>query len=1281
MWPILAGGDGFRCGLCIYTEFLVEMGDEGSLMDFDMDVDDFFQILSEPPAPPSQVKAPQEESNGEQQLNIGTPPMGSDSSNFHLQYDPYLDKEHGIQGTDQILLSPDIFLSDALNPNSCESLQSEQLRGTTPSSSSDIFQDLESVSGLDELGTMYPVDSERPQQKDGSVLASDWLPAANSGNNTVTYISTMNSLDAERNSRKFGFIDENLPLLDLKSSASNVNGSISGRSLQDSAARELVDLTQTDSSDEDIEITISQFGHASKLDSVNADVRRKLPAWGKPSNKNVVKKGSLKIPQKNSNLKDISDWNSGKMPTNAEETGIVGLRLQGASGTALGGKFTERKQNTGNPYQHAEFSVEQKPQVKEEWMGRSFEPKLQAREEWPFGNFEQKAQIKEEWSSGSFDPKAQIKEEWSAGGFPFNWKSDSINIEDEVIEKPNLKDIAYWNGDSDTEDKPDCSNTGRHLPSTLGCARSLNTVGSHVPPWTKSEDESLTFRAVLQYQDLPTVESTPDDGLLAVSLLKHQRIALAWMVLQETNSMHCAGGILADDQGLGKTVSIIALILKERPPYRSLQEDSNQVKVETSAVNLDEDDVVTTCLERKRSNYDANDIAMEEYIKGKENTFSMKKGRPSAGTLVVCPTSVLKQWAQEIRDKVTAKANLSVLIYHGSNRTKDPDELAKHDVVLTTYSIVSMEVPKQDLGDDYEEVERNPDDSGLIDSFTLKKKKKMSETVKKTKSRKGENGSSELIPRPLARVGWFRVVLDEAQSIKNHRTQVARACWGLRAKRRWCLSGTPIQNSIDDLFSYFRFLKYDPYAVYKSFTSRIKLPISRNPATGYQKLQAVLKTVMLRRTKGSTIDGEPIITLPKKTITLQKVEFSAEERDFYHLLEAHSQAQFKVYAAAGTVKKNYVNILLMLLRLRQACDHPLLVKSCLSISTWRSSAEAARKLPREKQIDLINHLEGPLALCGICNDAPEEAVVTVCGHVFCNQCILDCLTQSDDTICPTPGCKCHLKDDSVFSLTALKHCSSDDNANDEITGSLGGNIELDLKFDEPGFNSSKIKAAMETLQALPKLRISVSSNSSVSNINKDSGFPGIKAEDIVQDNTAEMSDSDNRNQDAEPSLKKQIIETSEKAIVFSQWTSMLDLLEVPLKKSCIQYRRLDGTMSVLARDKAVNDFKTLPEVTVMIMSLKAASLGLNMVAACHVLLLDLWWNPTTEDQAIDRAHRIGQMRPVIVSRFTVKDTVEDRILALQERKREMVASAFGEDGADGRQTRLTEEDLRYLFMV
>jgi len=93
-------------------------------------------------------------------------------------------------------------------------------------------------------------------------------------------------------------------------------------------------------------------------------------------------------------------------------------------------------------------------------------------------------------------------------------------------------------------------------------------------------------------------------------------------------------------------------------------------------------------------------------------------------------------------------------------------------------------------------------------------------------------------------------VLDEAQTIKNYRTIVARACCGLRAKRRWCLSGTPIQNAIDELFSYFRFLKYDPYSTFNSFCTMIKHPIARDAVLGYKKLQAVLRVVLLRRTKG-----------------------------------------------------------------------------------------------------------------------------------------------------------------------------------------------------------------------------------------------------------------------------------------------------------------------------------------------------------------------------------------------------------------------------------------------
>uniref|UniRef100_A0A804J5E0 Helicase C-terminal domain-containing protein n=1 Tax=Musa acuminata subsp. malaccensis TaxID=214687 RepID=A0A804J5E0_MUSAM len=536
--------------------------------------------------------------------------------------------------------------------------------------------------------------------------------------------------------------------------------------------------------------------------------------------------------------------------------------------------------------------------------------------------------------------------------------------------------------------------TNRMLPSTLLYGKSVNNLQ---PPGTSDgqkhlglvddrrieHDERHIYQEALQNLGQPRLEDDLPEGLLAVPLLKHQKIALAWMV-QKEKSTHCAGGILADDQGLGKTISMIALIQKQM------------------------------------------------------------------------------------------------------------------------------------------------------------------------------------------------LILDEAQTIKNHRTQVARACCGLRAKRRWCLSGTPMQNAIDDLYSYFRFLKYDPYSVYSSFCASIKYPISKNTSSGYRKLQAVLKAVLLRRTKGTLIDGEPILKLPPKSICLKKVDFSHEEREFYLKLEADSRQQFK--------------------------------------------------------------------------DPPEDAVVAMCGHVFCYQCISERLT-GDENLCPAPGCRDVLGTESIFSRSTLKSCISD-NFDDEASTSCSFD---DGSIVHSGYISSKIRAALDILKSI--------------------SCPSSEVHNLMICG----SKSDANSSDHISTLLNSNADMPAKAIVFSQWTSMLDLLELSLNECLIQYRRLDGTMSLMLRDKAVKDFNTDPEVTVMLMSLKAGSLGLNMVAACHVILLDLWWNPTTEDQAIDRAHRIGQTRPVTVSRITIKDTVEDRILALQEEKRKMVSTAFGEDQTSSHATRLTVEDLRRLF--
>jgi SNF2 family DNA or RNA helicase len=154
----------------------------------------------------------------------------------------------------------------------------------------------------------------------------------------------------------------------------------------------------------------------------------------------------------------------------------------------------------------------------------------------------------------------------------------------------------------------------------------------------------------------------------------------------------------------------------------------------------------------------------------------------------------------------------------------------------------------------------------------------------------------------------------------------------------------------------------------------------------------------------------------------------------------------------------------------------------------------------------------------------------------------------------------------------------------------------------------------------------------------------------------------------------QVIADGHKALVFSQWTALLDRVEPHLRNAGMAFVRLDGS----TRDRAgvVQRFQSDDGPPVMLISLRAGGVGLNLTAADHIFLLDPWWNPAVEDQAADRAHRIGQERPVLVTRLVAQDTVEERILALQQQKRRLAASIL--DGAD-QATALTREDLMALL--
>jgi SNF2 family DNA or RNA helicase len=153
----------------------------------------------------------------------------------------------------------------------------------------------------------------------------------------------------------------------------------------------------------------------------------------------------------------------------------------------------------------------------------------------------------------------------------------------------------------------------------------------------------------------------------------------------------------------------------------------------------------------------------------------------------------------------------------------------------------------------------------------------------------------------------------------------------------------------------------------------------------------------------------------------------------------------------------------------------------------------------------------------------------------------------------------------------------------------------------------------------------------------------------------------------------EIIEEGQKAIVFSQWTGFLDLVEPGLRERNVSFLRLDG--STRDREAVVRNFQDEDGSRVLLASLKAGGTGLNLTAADHVYLLDPWWNPAAEAQAADRAHRIGRERPVFVHRLIACNTVEERVLQLQEKKRALGQFVDGADPSSG----ITREELEELL--
>jgi SNF2 family DNA or RNA helicase len=454
-----------------------------------------------------------------------------------------------------------------------------------------------------------------------------------------------------------------------------------------------------------------------------------------------------------------------------------------------------------------------------------------------------------------------------------------------------------------------------------------------------------------------------------------------------------------------------------------------------------------------------------------------------------------------------------------------------------------------------------------------------------------------------------------------------------------------------------------------------------------KQLRVLVKSVCLRRTKTSKIDGEPILHLPPKIIEKIHVVFDERESQVYEELNANTQRQINRYLDAGTLGRHYSHVLVLLLRLRQACCHPLLMQGFRNQAPQPSipgvdKIANAKLLSAAVVLRIKTNDDEEDGTCPVCMDSVENATIYIpCGHHVCSECWIrisdsaraGAVVIDDDgpTVIKCQNCRgpvdpAKLTDTNAFNQVHGDGPTSDspteagninDDEDDEATASSEG-YDSDSSTDD-GEGGRKKKSLAE-LRA-DSLRNKAEKKRYLRRLEK-SWFPSAKitkALEILQQNE-------------ERGLE-------EKTIIFSQFTSLLDLLEVPLARRGWNHVRFDGSMTLKERNAAVTAFTNDSDCKIMLVSLKAGNSGLNLVAASHVIMFDPFWNPYIEDQAVDRAHRIGQVRDVFVHRFLIENTVEDRIVTLQDQKRELISGALDEGGTMN-VSRLDTRELAYLFV-
>lgn len=844
-----------------------------------------------------------------------------------------------------------------------------------------------------------------------------------------------------------------------------------------------------------------------------------------------------------------------------------------------------------------------------------------------------------------------------------------------------------------------------HIPTSIQCNRNYMLRNSLSALVTDLENLGHPLCSIAG-----TSKAAATVSGLSVSLRKYQQQTLAWAIHQETSEFgilghitapildssgrptgiwfspitgefrntppkDVRGGFICDDVGMGKTVVALALILANPAPdvysktadeHWGQQRDvlpSPGASTQTgSAGSLPSErpssasSALAPDVDNEDTPFPLQDRAFPTTAAASTNTTSDASARGdtsfclisnqggadvaavataaslpiiySGATLVICPVSLVGQWYSETRDKLT-RSDLVIIGYHGNDRERDICVLANSDIVITTYETVSADYRKN-----------------------LKERSIKGYSSSASSSRSG--GSSPTAP--LASINWHRIILDESHKVKSQ-SVMNDAVSELVSKRRWCITGTPVHTKIADFAGQFRFLGvpiighmkywYDMASKPHTKFNRDLLMAGVDPDIGFASVMALLRRTVIRHTKSMrySVSDEPLLLLPSRCEVTCLIPLSAPEQETYLKLEKAMLKRYKLILRQGVqaIRRNTIQLLSLVKDLQMVCAGGL-----LSHTLGELLASATSDMDR-------NALFGE---CCICLDLMEEPLQTPCAHIFCADCIYGTINNLGEGRAPCPLCRRPLSSTQLKippTPTSTSTATTSESPAATTSESSGRPVECSLfgeeeEVDDDDYDPSEEsrkrsrsgggRTSSRMLPPTPGLKFdsntSYSSTSSTPSSSPTTGF--VTGATFMQSKLDWLV------------RKLRVIHCQDahaKVLVFSQFSQTLLWLQEALPKKGFQFRTLSGSMSIQQRKKALEDFYKDPPTTLFLLSMRSGAVGVNLTQANHIIVMEPCLNRALEDQAIGRVHRIGQQRDVHIYRLGCRNTIEERILALQ----------------------------------